>query len=167
LIFLNKTRAYSSYINIRIKVAKLDIINKKRYKTCSYSENKHIKGKDLIMSKLDKDQVIAAFTEAYAAANGKDPTIVAKGGWYSVDGGKNIRLADLNAMIAELSSSSPVKESKPVAEKSKKVTEKKPATEKNAAKAPARIKAKRSKFSVKTFWAEKILEQSKNSKLPR
>ena len=148
-------------------MAKLDIINKKRYKTCPYSENKHIKGKDLIMSKLDKDQVIAAFTEAYTAVNGKAPAIDAKGGWYSVDGGKNMRLADLETMTAELGSSTPAKETKAVAEKPKKVTQKKPAAEKKVAKAPAKKKPKKSNFSVKGFWAEKILEQNTSSKLPR
>lgn len=148
----------------------LDIINKKRYKTRPYSENKHIKGKDLIMSKLDKDQVIAAFTEAYTAANGKAPAIEAKGGWYSVDGGKNMRLADLNAMIADLGSSKPAKKTKAAEEKPKKAAESKPAVEKKAAKAPAAKKAKKkakSDFSVKAFWAEKILEKSPVSKLPR
>jgi hypothetical protein len=145
----------------------LDIINKKRYKTCSYSENKHIKGKDLIMSKLDKEQVIAAFTEAYTAANGKAPTIEAKGGWYSIDGGKNMRLADLDAMSAELGSSSPAKKTKAVTEKPKAAVEKKPAAAKKAATAPAKKKAKKSDFSVKGFWAGKILEQNTGSKLPR
>jgi hypothetical protein len=55
------------------------------------------------MSKLDKDEVIANFTAAYQAANGKKPQVEAKGGWYSVDGGKNIRLAALVDMTAELS----------------------------------------------------------------
>lgn len=127
------------------------------------------------MSKLDKDQVIAAFTEAYTAANGKAPAIEAKGGWYSVDGGKNMRLADLNAMIAELSSSKPAKktkvaEDKPkkAAEKPKKAAESKPAAEKKVAKAPKKAKKKaKSDFSVKAFWAENILEQNSGSKLPR
>lgn len=114
------------------------------------------------MSKLDKDQVIAAFTEAYTAANGKAPAIEAKGGWYSVDGGKNMRLADLEAMTAELGSSTPAKESKAVAEKPKKA-----ATKKKATKAPAKKKSKKSDFSVKGFWAEKILEHNTDSKLPR
>ena len=126
------------------------------------------------MSKLDKEQVITAFTEAYTAANGKAPAIEAKGGWYSVDGGKNMRLADLEAMTAELGSSSPAKKTKaakpkkaavekPAAEK-KSVAEKKPAA---AKKAPAKKKAKKSGFSVKGFWAEKIAEQNSGSKLPR
>jgi hypothetical protein len=119
------------------------------------------------MSKLNKDKVIAAFTEAYLAANGKAPAIEAKGGWYSVDGGKNIRLASLDAITAELGSSSPVKDPKPVVEIPKKVTVKKPADDKKAAKAPARNKAKQTDFSVKAFWAEKILEQTTDSKLPR
>jgi hypothetical protein len=113
------------------------------------------------MSKLDKDQVIAAFTEAYAAANGNAPTIEAKGGWYSVDGGKNIRLANLNAMIAELGTSTPAKEATAAVEKPKKPMPKK------AAKIPVKKKVKKSDFSVKAFWAKKILEESPVSKLPR
>jgi hypothetical protein len=118
------------------------------------------------MSKLDKNQVIAAFTEAYTAAYSKTPTIEAKGGWYSVDGGKNIRLADLDAMIAELGSTTPVKEDKTAVDKPKKVTQKKPVAEKIAAKV-VKEKAKQSDFSVKAFWTQKILEQSSLSKLPR
>ena len=113
------------------------------------------------MSKLDKDQVIAAFTEAYTTANGKAPTIEAKGGWYSVDGGKNIRLANLDAMIAELGASTSTTKAKVTVEKPKKVTEKK------LAKTSLKKTVKKSDFSVKSFWAKKILEQSLVSKLPR
>ena len=118
------------------------------------------------MSKLDKNQVIADFTEAYTAAHSKAPTIEAKGGWYSVDGGKNIRLADLDAMIAELGSTTPAKEAKAAVDKPKKVAQKKPIAEKIAAKV-VKKKAKQSDFSVKAFWTQKILEQSSLSKLPR
>ena len=111
------------------------------------------------MSKLDKDQVIAAFTEAYTAANGNAPTIEAKGGWYSVDGGKNIRLANLNAMIAELDTSTPAKEATAAVEK--------PQNSKPKKAAPVKKKVKKSDFSVKAFWAKKILEESPVSKLPR
>ncbi|MDX3773019.1 hypothetical protein QE250_02715 [Chromatiaceae bacterium AAb-1] len=47
------------------------------------------------MTKLDKEQVIADFTAAYKAAFGKEPQLEQKPGWFSVDGGKNIRLAEL------------------------------------------------------------------------
>jgi hypothetical protein len=110
------------------------------------------------MSKLDKDQVIAAYTEAYSAVNGKAPIIEAKGGWYNVDGGKNIRLADLNAMIAEIA---PAKEVKVAVDKLEKVSQKKPSTK------PTIKKVKKSDFSVKAFWAKRVLEQSSLSKLPR
>jgi hypothetical protein len=59
------------------------------------------------MAKQDKDAVIENFTQAYTKANGKAPSIEAKGGWYSVDGGKNMRLAQLEEMTAELSASAP------------------------------------------------------------
>ncbi|MDU0355289.1 hypothetical protein RS130_16480 [Paraglaciecola aquimarina] len=82
------------------------------------------------MTKLDKDQVIENFTEAYTKANGKAPTIEAKGGWYSVDGAKNVRLAELQEQIATMGSSSAANQTeKPQAEKS--TTAKKPASKKN------------------------------------
>ncbi|MGK0305231.1 MAG: hypothetical protein ACI8UG_000977 [Gammaproteobacteria bacterium] len=109
------------------------------------------------MSKLDKDQVIAAFTEAYKAENGKAPAIEAKGGWYSVDGGKNIRLADLDAMIAELGALTPANKATVAVDKPKKATKTK----------AAKSLAKKTNFSVKAFWAKKILEESTVSKLPR
>lgn len=73
------------------------------------------------MSNLDKDQVLSDFTAAYKAANGKEPQIEAKSGWFSVDGGKNMRLAALVEMTAELAggapAEAPVKEEKPAAKK--------------------------------------------------
>jgi hypothetical protein len=122
------------------------------------------------MSKLDKEEVVSNFTEAYKSANGKEPSIEAKGGWYSVDGGKNIRLAQLNEMIGELSTE---KSAEPVAEEKKEAkpavkTESKPATPKAAAKpATKKAKQKKSDFSVKAFWAAKITEQDKNNEIPR
>ncbi len=119
------------------------------------------------MSKLDKDQVIAAFTEAYTAVNGKVPVIEAKGGWYSVDDGKNIRLAGLDTMTAELNSLTLTKENNTVIEDPLKATNKKPAADIKAAKVPAIKKVKKSEFSVKAFWAEKILKQIADSKVSR
>ena len=82
------------------------------------------------MSALDKVQVLSDFTEAYKKANGKEPQIEAKGGWYSVDGGKNVRLAALVDLTAELSgSAAPAKKSAPA---------KKAAPAKAAEKAPAK-----------------------------
>lgn len=60
------------------------------------------------MSNIDKDQVLSDFTAAYKAAHGKEPQIEAKSGWFSVDGGKNVRLAALVDMTAELSGNAPV-----------------------------------------------------------
>lgn len=116
------------------------------------------------MSKLDKDQVIAAFTEAYTKANGKAPTIEAKGGWYSVDGAKNVRLAELNDQIAELGSA---KAAAPAEKPKKTAAAKKPAAPKKEAPKAKKPKAKTSGFSVKTFWADKIKSDNAGSKLPR
>ena len=73
------------------------------------------------MSNLDKEQVLSDFTAAYKAAHGKEPQIEVKSGWFSVDGGKNVRLAAIAEMTAELSGGAPVdapaEEQKPAAKK--------------------------------------------------
>ncbi|WP_404339430.1 hypothetical protein [Pseudoalteromonas mariniglutinosa] len=56
------------------------------------------------MSKLDKTEVLNAFEAAYQAANGKKPDITTKPGWYSIDGGKNMRLAEVAELTEELTS---------------------------------------------------------------
>ncbi len=86
------------------------------------------------MSNLDKEQVLSDFTAAYKAAHGKEPQIEAKSGWFSVDGGKNVRLAALVDMTAELSGGAPVQapaeeQEKPAAKKAA------PKAKKTAAKA--------------------------------
>jgi hypothetical protein len=102
------------------------------------------------MSKLDKDSVIEKFTTAYTAANGKAPQIEAKGGWYSVDGGKNMRLAQLDELADSMAGSAPAP---------KKAVAKKPAAKK--AKKPA------SAFSVKDFYTAQIQEANPGSRAPR
>lgn len=107
------------------------------------------------MSKLDKDDVLAKFTEAYKAVNGKEPQIEAKSGWYSVDGGKNIRLAQLVEMAEEMMSSETVSN-----------TESEQTT--SAPKSSASVtKANTGGFSVKNFWASKIKEENAGANLPR
>ncbi|MEP4889225.1 MAG: hypothetical protein ABJV04_04310 [Aliiglaciecola sp.] len=112
------------------------------------------------MSKLDKDQVIEKFTEAYKSAHGKTPTVEAKGGWYSIDGGKNVRLSALEEMTNDLVSSG--SDTKTVEKKPSK-SDNKVATKSKTSKKP---KGK-SSFSVKDYWQEKIMAQNPGSKLPR
>ena len=122
------------------------------------------------MSKLDKDQVIAKFTEAYKAANGKEPQIEAKGGWYSVDGGKNVRLAALEELANELAGGEAVKAEAPKAEekpKAEKAAAKKAAPKKAPAKKAATKKPAKGAFSVKAFWAEQIEARNPGSRQPR
>jgi hypothetical protein len=112
------------------------------------------------MSKLDKDAVIAKFTEAYTAAHGKAPQIEAKGGWYSVDGGKNVRLAALEEMANELGGSATQTED------AETTPAKKPAEKKTPAKKKATKPAKGG-FSVKDFWKNQVLANLPGSKAPR
>ncbi|MCS4307320.1 cell division septation protein DedD [Rheinheimera pacifica] len=95
------------------------------------------------MSKLDKDQVVAEFTAAYKAAFGKAPQLEQKPGWFSVDGGKNIRLAEL----AELGASYSAEKATTSATKAKPAAEKKAAPAKAAAKPAPKPAAKPAKAS--------------------
>ncbi len=122
------------------------------------------------MSKLDKDQVIEQFKEAYVAANGKEPVIEAKSGWYSVDGGKNIRLAQLQEMIAELGSSDAPQASEEAAEapaKEPETVEAKPAATERKPKASKPKASKKGDFSVKAYWIEKLDQEHPGSTAPR
>lgn len=119
------------------------------------------------MSKLDKDQVIAKFTEAYTAANGKAPEIEAKGGWYSVDGGKNMRLAQLDEMADELAGGKAEEAPKAAPKKAEPKQEAKKAEKAPKAAAPKKAKADKSGFSVKAFWNEKLDKERPGSTLPR
>ncbi|GGD77968.1 hypothetical protein [Lacimicrobium alkaliphilum] len=125
------------------------------------------------MSKLDKEQVIEKFTAAYKAANGKAPDLEAKGGWYSVDGGKNMRLAQLDELADSLSKGgakkAPAKKAEKAAEKKAEPVKAKPAAKKAAAPAKAKKtkKAKSSDFSVKAMWAEQLNGKDHQCRLPR
>ncbi|WP_417658220.1 hypothetical protein [Pseudidiomarina sp.] len=132
------------------------------------------------MSKLDKDQVLADFTAAYQQAHGKKPKVEAKGGWYSVDGGKNVRLAQLAeeaetlaggkaakpAAKATKAAAKPAakKETKKAAEPAKKTPAKKPAAK--AAKAKV-SKSANGGLTAKELWRQRLKQDSTLSRLPR
>ncbi|WP_416308367.1 hypothetical protein [Neptunicella sp. SCSIO 80796] len=131
------------------------------------------------MSKLDKDQVIEKFTQAYKAANGKAPVIEAKGGWYSVDGEKNVRLAQLDEQADELAASkkapaakaekaTPAKKAE-AAPKAKKaaVSKKAESTPKPAKKSAAKKTKKSAGFSVKEFWNNLLKSKDHDCDTPR
>lgn len=112
------------------------------------------------MSKLDKDQVVADFTAAYTAAFGKAPQLEQKPGWFSVDGGKNIRLAELAELGASYSAGKGKTKS---AAKAKPAAEKKAAPAKAAAKPTAAKPAKAAKAkssgngqSAAAVWATQL-----------
>ncbi len=125
------------------------------------------------MSKDNKEQIIEEFTQAYQKAHGKKPEIEAKSGWYSVDGGKNMRIAQLEEMTKELQGESADTEEKKTASKAKsdskpKAKSKPKATSKTKA-SPAKKSAKKKSggFSVKDFYADKLQEENPGSTLPR
>ena len=118
------------------------------------------------MANLDKDQVIAEFTKAYTQANGKAPSIEAKSGWYSVDGGKNVRLAQLQEMTADLSGKKKeTAKSEPV--KAKSETKSAKSNEKKSPEAKATKSNAKSGFSVKAFYAEQLKNKAPGATLPR
>lgn len=122
------------------------------------------------MSKLDKDQVLSAFTEAYKQANGKEPQIEVKSGWYSIDGGKNVRIATIEEMTAALTGgdiapATPVEESKPA-----KVAK----TKKSAPKATTSVEKSKGYTVVKegdgfnpaNYWLDYLSKLGSDSRTP-
>lgn len=106
------------------------------------------------MTKLDKDQVLQGFSQAYENVHGKTPDIQAKGGWYSVEGGKNMRLAQLAEEIEVLNN-----QTKPAAVVSEKSTPK--------AKPKKSAKKSSAAFSVKQFWSEQLTQRDPSAVMPR
>lgn len=121
------------------------------------------------MSKLDKDQVIADFTAAYEKAHGKKPTIEAKSGWYSIDGGKNMRLAQLAEETEALTGATKkpaAKAEKPAAKKAEKpakAVSKKPVAKKGASKTTSSGNG----LTARELWRQKLEAESSLSRLPR
>jgi len=126
----------------------------------------------IMMSKLDKAQVLEDFDKAYQAANGKQPEVVAKAGWYSVDGGKNMRLADLAALTEELSSgtapAAPEKAAKP-AKKAAAKPAKKAAVKTVEIKDKGMVIVKNNEdgYTAEEFWIVYLAELDHDCRLPQ
>lgn len=114
------------------------------------------------MSTLDKTEVLASFEAAYEAANGKKPDITAKAGWYSVDGGKNMRLADLNDLIATLGSDAVPKAKKAT---TKKANDKAPAVASTPGFAITRSNDEG--YTAEELWIVTLAEKDHDCRLPR
>lgn len=106
------------------------------------------------MAKSDKNDVLEEFTHAYAKVNGKQPDIQAKSGWYSVDGGKNVRLAQIQEMTSELLSTENTAQAPSPSKTPKQKTMDK-------------TKPKKGGFSVKQFWADQLKTVAPGSTPPR
>jgi len=136
------------------------------------------------MSKLDKEKVLAEYTEAYQKAHGKKPKIESSNGWYSVDGGKNVRLtqlADEAKALGKEKKSAPKKSEakksepkkteakKPAAKKAepKKKAEKKPAAKKSTAKQSPAKKSSSGGLTAKELWKQKLENKGSDCRLPR
>lgn len=119
------------------------------------------------MSKLDKDQVLSDFTEAYKAKNGKEPQVEVKSGWYSVDGGKNIRLAALVDMTAELTGSeataAPVEAKKPA----KKAAAKKAPVAKGVKSKGYTVTKKGDGYNPANAWLDYLASLGSDSRTPQ
>ena len=118
------------------------------------------------MSTLDKTEVLASFEAAYEAANGKKPDITAKAGWYSVDGGKNMRLADLNDLIATHDS-----DAAPTASKAKTTKTTKKAANNASVVAPtngfAITRSNDEGYTAEELWIVTLAEKDHDCRLPR
>lgn len=118
------------------------------------------------MSKLDKTEVLNAFEAAYEAANGKKPDITTKSGWYSIDGGKNLRLADIAELTEELPSGKSAGK-KPAAKKApvKKAKTNTPAPAKKASFTV--VKSNDDGYIAEELWIVALAEKDHDCRLPR
>lgn len=130
------------------------------------------------MSKLDKEKVLSEFSAAFEAAEGKKPKVEEKSGWFSVNGGKNMRLAKLDEWTKELAGGKKASAKKSEASKPAKAAPKKTETKTAAkskpaskAKAPAAKAATKKKssggLSAKELWQKKLENEKTQTRLPR
>lgn len=131
------------------------------------------------MSKLDKDKVLAEYEEAYKKAHGKKPKIEASNGWYSVDGGKNVRLAQLAEEAKTLGGGKSAEKKAPAKKADDKKSAAKPAAKKPTAKKSSAKTASAKKSSAKTtssakggltakeLWRQKLEQDATECRLPR
>lgn len=124
------------------------------------------------MSKLDKDQVLSDFTEAFKAKNGKEPSIEVKSGWYSIEGGKNVRLAAIVEMTEELAGGAPAPKAeekpaakKPAAKKAKAAT--KSAPKKEATSKGYTVTKKGDGYNPANFWLDYLASLGSDSRTPQ
>lgn len=107
------------------------------------------------MSNPDKDAVLDEFTEAYKAANGKKPKVESSNGWYSVDGGKNLRLAQLEEWTEELKGKGASSKKKSSATKSSEAAKQPSETKETSAKKSTAKKSTASKSKTKKSVSKK------------
>ncbi|BBN80961.1 hypothetical protein PA25_09460 [Pseudoalteromonas sp. A25] len=120
------------------------------------------------MSKLDKTEVLSAFEAAYEAAHGKKPEITTKPGWYSIDGGKNLRLADVAALTEELTSGSAAPSEAPKAAPAKKAKTSKAVPAKANKTAPFKvIKENTDGYTAEELWIVELASKDHDCRLPR
>ncbi|MCE9789393.1 hypothetical protein [Shewanella chilikensis] len=100
------------------------------------------------MAKLTKEEVISALQQALSEQQGKAVTIEQNGSWYKIDGGKSLRFAELEQMLAD--------NAKPAKAEAKQ--------EKTKQAAPALADGQGGK-TPKELWREKLA--AGNHKLPR
>lgn len=124
------------------------------------------------MSSLDKEKTLEAFSAAYKKANGKAPAVEAANGWYSVDGGKNMRLAQLDEWRQELEGGKAAAQPAASAKTTKPSAKKKPAPKKSASnKKPAKKASKQpagnGAGTPAQLWRDQLQAEPGLSRLPR
>ena len=138
------------------------------------------------MSELDKDKVMDEFTKAYQASQGKKPKVDENNGWYSVDGSKNMRLAQLDEWTKELkkeaktsAKKAPAKAStkgkktdtkkKTDAKKKSATTKKKTSTTTGKSKDKSASKSLNSESgqNAAELWKQRLAAQASSCRLPR
>jgi len=117
----------------------------------------------MIMAKLTKEEVISTLQQALSEQQGKAVTIEQNGSWYKIDGGKSLRFAELEQMLAD--NAKPAKaEAKQEKTKAAKPAAKPATKAKTKSATPAKSGSQGGK-PPKELWREKLA--AGNHKLPR
>ncbi len=128
------------------------------------------------MSKLDKENVLSEFSDAYKVAHGTAPNIEESSGWYSVEGSKNMRLAKLAEWTTELNTGkaeaapSAAAKAKPAAKRTPTKAAAKPSAKVTPAvsvEAVVNVTHNAGGLSAKQLWQQRLEQIQSQNRLPR
>lgn len=119
------------------------------------------------MSHQEKEQILQNFSEAYQAKYGKAPVIEESRGWYKVDDGKNMRLAQLAELAGELSGQAPDKSVQTAKPTNTNNQNRQKVSNTTTVESKVAVTKHAKGFTAKEVWLEKLQQLNSACRLPR